>query len=522
MRTLLSDRFFLGAMALFTGIIVGLQLYGGAYPAEFTGHPDEAAHFVSALLVRDYIALWPPVDPMPWAVQYYIHYPKVAIGHWPPGYYVLQALWWLILPIGRASALWLNIVMGSLTMAIFYLLARRIRPGWPILITGTLLLLTPVVQEAHAMVMADLPSLLVGIIVLWLLTRLLEEPGSRRLWFLAAALAASMAVKGTGAALFAAPLLAILASGVGKRLRLDRTALIGAIVGMPVAGLYLWQYRGSWRDIRGWSGMSLDIPWYIEQVADLAGPALLVVSLAGAAITLLRLRGNRSQPAAVAAAAILFSFVIVSYYLRAIREPRHWIALIPALFLLLLVLFAWLEQRWPRLAPLALLVSLLSFPFSLYRQSPEGFQAVAAQLSLPARMLVSSSLGWSEGPWIAVVAASEARPQSTIARATKLLAETDWNIKHYKRLVQNRDEIETALDEAAADIVVLHNAIESGPEAMPHHRLLRTSLQESSSWRHCAQSGRVEAFCRTAPPRAPRKPIRIPLRSRLGYDIEER
>ena len=268
--------------------------------------------------------------------------------------------------------------------------------------------------------------------------------------------------------------------------------------------------------------MFLEIPWYIDQVPELAGPALLALGLAGAAVTLSRLRGNRSQPAALAAVAILCSFVVISYYLRAIREPRHWIALIPALFLLQLAFYAWLEEHWPRLAPVAFLVLLLGFPFSLYRQSPEGFQAVAAQLHLPARMLVSSSLGWSEGPWIAVVAAGEARPQSTIARATKLLAETDWNIKHYKRLVQSRDEIEVTLDQAAVDIVVLHNAIESQPEAMPHHRLLRTALQESSSWRPCAQSGKVEAFCRTAPPRAPRKPLRIPLRSRLGYDIEER
>ena len=54
-------------MALFATIVAGLQVYGGAYRAEFNSHADEAAHFVSALLVRDYQGQWP--DPVPWAAQ---------------------------------------------------------------------------------------------------------------------------------------------------------------------------------------------------------------------------------------------------------------------------------------------------------------------------------------------------------------------------------------------------------------------------------------------------------------------
>ena len=56
-------------MALLATIVAGLQVYGGAYRAEFNSHADEAAHFVSALLVRDYLSQWPPPDPVPWAAQ---------------------------------------------------------------------------------------------------------------------------------------------------------------------------------------------------------------------------------------------------------------------------------------------------------------------------------------------------------------------------------------------------------------------------------------------------------------------
>ena len=64
---------------------------------------------------------------------------------------MVQALWWLVFPVSRASALWLNIGMALLGMAIFHLVARRIRPGWPAVFAGVLLLWTRVVQESNAM-----------------------------------------------------------------------------------------------------------------------------------------------------------------------------------------------------------------------------------------------------------------------------------------------------------------------------------------------------------------------------------
>lgn len=179
---------------------------------------------------------------------------------------------------------------------------------------------------------------------------------------------------------------------------------------------------------------------------------------------------------------------------------------------------------WPRLAPApaVALSALFWFPFTVYRQQPDGFRELAAQLRLPARMLVSSPLGWREGPWIATVAVSETRPQSTIARATKLLAETDWNGTRYKLKTSSGEEIERSLDETAVDIVVLDNIPAEKPEAAAHHPLLRGQLRESPSWRPSARARNLEAYCRVLPPRFPRQPPRIDLRSRIGYIVEER
>src|SRR2546430_1910770 len=78
------------------GLILGLEIAGGAYQGEFNGYPDEAAHLVSGLMLHDYLTALPRENPLVWGVRYYLHYPKVAIGHWPPGFHIMEALWWLI------------------------------------------------------------------------------------------------------------------------------------------------------------------------------------------------------------------------------------------------------------------------------------------------------------------------------------------------------------------------------------------------------------------------------------------
>ena len=72
------------ALVLFLAATVGWQLQTGAYKSEFGGHPDEAAHYVTGLMIRDYLTGGIPEHPMKFARNYYDHYPKVALGNWPP------------------------------------------------------------------------------------------------------------------------------------------------------------------------------------------------------------------------------------------------------------------------------------------------------------------------------------------------------------------------------------------------------------------------------------------------------
>jgi len=67
------------------------QLWAGAYFTDRGQTADEAAHFVTSLMLTDYLRHL-GTNPIEFAKLYYEHFPKVAIGHWPPFFEVLQSI----------------------------------------------------------------------------------------------------------------------------------------------------------------------------------------------------------------------------------------------------------------------------------------------------------------------------------------------------------------------------------------------------------------------------------------------
>lgn len=101
------------AIILIFAFVVAMQALGGAYGSDFANHPDEPAHFVTGLMVHDYLvdALGSP--PKAFASAYYAHYPKVAFGHWPPAYYAIQAAWYCVFGPTKAAAVLLSGVIAA-------------------------------------------------------------------------------------------------------------------------------------------------------------------------------------------------------------------------------------------------------------------------------------------------------------------------------------------------------------------------------------------------------------------------
>ena len=133
--------------ASFLAFVILLQLWSGTYRSEFAGYPDEGAHYVTGLMVHDYIVGGRLAPLEKFAKNYYLHYPKVSIGHWPPLFYVAQAVWTLVFPASRASLL---LLMACITSVVAFALYRAVASemgSFAGIAAGLFLISLPVTQE---------------------------------------------------------------------------------------------------------------------------------------------------------------------------------------------------------------------------------------------------------------------------------------------------------------------------------------------------------------------------------------
>jgi GT2 family glycosyltransferase len=494
------DRWFPAAAGTLAVLIFGgIQAAGGAYTAEFDAFPDEPAHFMTGLMIRDYLAQWPRGSPLAWAGQYYLHYPKVALGHWPPLFHLTEGVWWLFAPPSRVTGMLLVGLLGWIAAVLFYRIARTIAHPLAALLAAGLLVATPVFQQSAAQQMTELLTLVFGLLQMNALVRFLQSGSQRALAEAGLWCGLCLLTHGTGACLVLAPLLALLPDGRWRRVRVRYWVWFAIWVS---AGLLWYPFQSSSSTTADSAGIGTSIPWGFNLLLALAGPGVAVLAALGA-LTLVRSR----EPVTVAAAAMLVSLAATSWFLRAMREPRHFILALPALLLLSMAFarFVWTALPSPGRAvavAVCAAAALAFFPWSRYQQKPAGYAGLAQHIRQPARMLVSSPHGWEEGSWVVLASLRETRPASVIMRATKVLARVNWNGGNYLLLADSPAKVAAALDRLGVETVVLDEHIAT-PALFPHDKLLRETLAASVGWKQCATSGSLFAWCRVQPP-APR------------------
>ena len=495
MRTLLGrasatydrDRALFPTILFFGVVLVLIQWAGGAWTAEFDGYPDEASQFVTGRMIWQYLRVLPKENWISWAAQYYIHYPKVAVGKWPPGYHIAEALWSLPFGSSRISAMWLQWLLGLTALFGLYMLVRRQMPLWVTWGILAFAVASPVFQEGLQQTMSELGCLLCAILFMHAVVRLLESPDRLAISSVFIAFAAAALTKGTAVSIAPVPVIAALATGRGFPWRSFKWQLIaGALV---LIACLLWFAFTT--DVAYWGGMTGSLPWPIPKLPRLAGWGFLIVAALGVT----------RQPLAVVSASMIASAIAVSWFVRAMNEPRHWIMVLPAV--LILSGYALTRSR-PLVRGFVLVPAVLLFPWVWYHQIPTGYVDFLRQLPLPARMLISSGYNSGEGAWITEVSINERYPGSVVMRATKILSELSWNGEDYRLLVHSSDEVKKRLDELAINLVIL-----DAPALFerPDQALLKNMLENSPDWKIRCGTERLLAYQRLKPPAFSRKPI---------------
>lgn len=480
------------AFLLFMGLSVALQYLAGAYHASFSGYPDEPAHYVTGLLVHDWIASRFPWPPLQYATDYYLHYPKVALGHWPPVFYMIQAVWTLLFSTSRVSVLVLMAVLMSL-VALTLFRALRDEFGTPAaLLAGLLLVALPLNQAWTQNLMADVPVALFTFGAALVFGRYLDTGRARDA--AAFGLLASLAIltKGNGLALAFLPPIALAISlrfSLLRRLSFWLPLVIVVVLCVP---WYVFTARAvteTFAQNLGWRYTNAAGGFYAFHAVRALGFTLLplvTLGLIDRVILPLR-RGAVSGPWAAVIGLVLSNWLFHTVVAAGFEE-RYLVPVTPVLVMFLVAGAVRLAAaaRYLRVAPtigIAVLAAAVTGTFAVEtfyipRKAEIGFIRVAADLlgrpDLKNSVILVSSEGDGEGMLISEIAMREQRPGHFVLRATKALARVDWNGRRQEPYYSTPAELLRHLDQLPVGVLVLD--LSPGRVVYEHHRLILETL----------------------------------------------
>jgi 4-amino-4-deoxy-L-arabinose transferase-like glycosyltransferase len=482
--------------AVFTSFAIGLQAWSGAFEADLAGDPDEAAHAVTALMVRDYLAEGLGQSPLGFANLYYESFPKVALGHYPPVYYGLASLP-LLAWTSPTALLVLQAALFGILMALIWATTKDRLTYAGAATACVITAISPISQDLCIWVMSDLLLMVLCTtsILVWL--SYLNSPSLGRSLLFGALAGLAMLTKGSALFLALLPPVSIALLGMWQELKTWRWWAAAAPV-LLLAGPWFFLSLRITSEGMSHLGFSEFLPaalqYYGRELPAATGwPVLLAVA---ALVVLKALSASRRQPlSAIEAVAIAWALggAAIVLLVPAGMSARYLFPILPPLAILAVRGVRMLTSRRPglQLPALAALAVGCAAQFGTPDLKAESGFGIAVTKMMEARE------GATQGRWLvssdprgegAVIAAaafalpSRAPSPLTVLRTSKELTNTDWMGRAYQAGFEGTKELAAHLRDRGIDLVFFDESLPSKWQKA-HHQLLGQTLEaESDEW----------------------------------------
>ncbi len=511
----------IAACAALFAICALLQWGSGAWSADLAGHSDEPAHVVSGLMVYDYVAhlLHPqssnlPGNPRSFAEIYYVHYPKAAIGRWPPLFYALQAVAMLVLGRNKFAFIVLMLITMAAVAVLLFRVMEPIAGNLAAFVMAAAFLLFRITQLSLYAVMPEALLCLLFVAAALAGGRGLE--GSRSGWIVYSLLVVvTILVHGRGAILLVAPWVAILLAGKQKLLR-SRALWIVSAAGASV--ILVWVHYIAQTYPLTVARLASSAAAYPVHAFGCLGPVFFCLTILGVVTV-----PYRTDPrwalfgATLPAHWIFFSIAIVPW------DDRYFMTMLPACVVMSCFGLRFLAAKFPSV-PVPILVAGAA-AVSLLQGLPLEKKPDLHYESLIKNILNGPDGGkqvyliagdqFREGAFIVSLALAERQPRHFAIRSTKAIAQGDWSKPLHPRLrFAGVAELDAYLKQSPISLIALQQ-----DSVRPDVELLRTTV-EKSDWQPVPGPPGTLLFRRTAPlPPGPLR-VRVEMRGKLGKDLE--
>lgn len=485
--------------AALTGLAAGLQWMAGSYTTELSGYPDEPAHLVTGMLVRDYVVQGMGAGPVDFAENYYLHYPKVGFGMWPPLFHFVEGGWFLIVPPSKTSAFLLQALIIGILAGMLAWSAAGLFGAVTGVAAGVALICLPQVQYFTAMIMAD--NLMAAVAFAAMLAFSAYARTGRRSWAVGFGVLLGLAVvtKSNAASLGLLPIVAMLLMRRYKGMfawNMFLAAGTSLAIAVPWQLLVMRYWTGTVSfKVYSWNLAVELLQQHLQIYATMPGTLLVVLAGIGLwqRVVLPYVRAS-VEPLWAASAGL-----VVSLFLGGLAplppEPRYHVASVAALLLFAAAGVHRIASALPGgvislergrvVVTLAVAAWFALTTFTIPLRAQYGYvEAGSALLANPAyrdSVMLISSENYGEGMFIPEIALNEPRPGHYVLRATKVLSRSRWDMDAYELLHRDMEEMQKYLESIPVHLVVLDTT--KGAVEVPHHRMLKRLLEsDPSKW----------------------------------------
>jgi hypothetical protein len=419
----------------------------GAHRSEFGGHPEEAAHYVKALMVRDYCAGGFPGSMKAFAENYAGHYPSVLSEATPPLFHFAQGAWTLLFGTGRTSVM---LFLATIAATLATLLVAELKREVPIqvaVITAIVFISLPLVREYYALVMPDFLAATLIFAAAICFNRFLEKESVGAAVGFGVLSGAAILTSRAGLSLILIIPLALLFAG---RLRLLARPVFWG--GIAIAVLLAGPWTRHLVDLseKASPGVKQTASWqlsggslldYTCRLGLALGAALAILVCVGLFARVVQRGPDRSRWAAFAA--VILGVLLGAAILPGPVEARHLLPLLPAAVMFAaagaVALQEWTVSRWKAakwvqahaVASGILVLAAIGGELTVRALGTApakhwtGFERMADDLlrdnAAGGAAIMISSDQTGEGVFIAEVAMREKRPSLVIKRSSREL-----------------------------------------------------------------------------------------------------
>jgi hypothetical protein len=477
-------------------VLIGV-LYAFYKDAVFSGlsGADEPAHFVNSLLIYTYVTEHLFENPIEYARELYLHYPKVGLGHWPPVFYVLASSSFAGFPVDTATLIIFSIFVASLPVMPLSIVFLRLA-DWRIALYAALIYSASIATlESQKFLMLDQAIAAIsfmGLLVWW---QYVER--ERWITILAYGVLAGIAIliKGNGWVMGLFPIIHILITRRFSILIKPRV-YVGAVLAMLVIAPWYYVARNMMgTGFRGEPGLiyALGSLWsYLELLVRNYGIALCAAALYGVYVGLVKAARGSDKYNIVSLCVALIAAVLVLQAIVPVANHLRYLAPITAPLVVLAVvgvtdlLYEIIPVKLDPIRAVLLLASLALFAAPGIAYVVSGPSKVDMKMKQAADLImqepnssvimVDGSSG-TEGGFIAEMAATDRLLTKYVIKSSDVFAESDFTGSQYELKVSSEVEVLERLRAIGIDTVVIGR--NSG--SFPHSELLFRALEQEGS-----------------------------------------